>query len=397
VASRIRRRREIRDALDALGAARRTLAATTERYRSLFDYHPDAVFSLDLEGGFTEVNVSAVGITGFSSAELLERNFADLVHPDDLLAVSAAFGALLERLPQHIEARVVRKDGREIEVAVTGLPIVVADEVVGVYGIAEDITERNRLRADLVEARRVAEEANQAKSVFLANMSHEIRTPLTSVLATGELLSETVTGEEESRLIAIMRRAGARLLRLVDDILDFSRVEAGRTTLQREPIDLDELLTEVLAPARSTAAAKGLDLVCVCEPGLRPFLGDPVRLGQVVGNLLDNAVKFTDSGQVRIEVSLDDVLELRVVDTGIGMTAAQAATVFESFHQADPSITRRYGGTGLGLAISRQLVELMDGTIEVASEPGRGTTFTVRLPVSPVPEPQERVEPSERR
>jgi PAS domain S-box-containing protein len=400
VASRIRRRRELDHALDALGTAERTLAATTERYRSLFDYHPDAVFSLDLEGGFTEVNLSAIGITGFASAELLERNFADLVHPDDLRAVSAAFGALLERRPQHLEARVVRKDGGVIDVEVTGLPIVLADQVVGVYGIAEDITERNRLRAEVEEARRVAEEASQAKSVFLANMSHEIRTPLTSVLATGELLSETVTGPEEARLIGIMRRAGARLLRLVDDILDFSRVEAGQSTLQREVVDLEELLTEVLAPARSTAAATGLDLVCVLQPDLPRFLGDPVRLGQVVGNLLDNAVKFTEAGHVRLEVSVDDVLEIRVVDTGIGMTAAQAATVFESFHQADPSITRRYGGTGLGLAISRQLVELMGGTIEVASEPGRGTTFTVRLPVAPLPalpEPQEGVASTDRR
>ena len=381
MASRIRRHRELSDALDALGTVERDLAATTERYRSLFDYHPDAVFSLDLEGRFTEVNMSAVAIAGYTSAEMLERNFADLVHPDDLEPVGSAFAALLERHPQHLEARVVRKDGEEIDVQVTGLPIVVADEVVGVYGIAEDVTERNRLQQELEDARRVAEEASQAKSVFLANMSHEIRTPLTSVLATGELLEETVTSAEGTRLIGIMRRAGTRLLRLVDDILDFSRVESGQATLQHEVIDLGDLVEEVVAPLRPRAAAKGLDLECTLAPGLPPVLGDPVRLGQVIGNLLGNAVKFTESGSVRLDVRADgDGLVIRVADTGIGMSPDQVETVFESFRQADPSITRRYGGTGLGLAICRQLVELMDGTIRVASEPGHGTTFEVRLP-----------------
>lgn len=382
MASRIRRRRELDDALAALGAAERTLAATTERYRSLFEYHPDAVFSLDLDGGFTEVNQSAVGITGYTAAELLTKNFVELVHPDDLGPVSEAFSLLLERRPQHLEARAVRKDGELIDVEVTGLPIVVGDQVVGVYGIAEDVTERSRLRRELEEARRVAEEASQAKSVFLANMSHEIRTPLTSVLATGELLSETVVGEEEARLISIMRRAGGRLLRLVDDILDFSRVEAGQSTLHLEPIDVADLVEELLVPARAKAADKDLELVATLAPDLSSVVGDPDRIGQVVGNLLDNAVKFTDAGSVRLDVRQDhDGLVFRVTDTGIGMSPEQAATVFESFRQADPSITRRYGGTGLGLAICRQLVALMDGTITVESEAGRGTTFEVVLPL----------------
>ena len=386
MASRIRRRRELDDALDALGTVERDLAATTERYRSLFDYHPDAVFSLDLGGCFTDVNHSAVGLTGYTSDDLLGMNFADVVHPEDLPPVSTAFAALLDRQPQHFEARVVKRDGGTLEVQVTGLPIVVHDEVVGVYGIAEDVTERNRLQQELEDARRMAEEASQAKSVFLANMSHEIRTPLTSVLATGELLEETVADPEQARLVAIMRRAGTRLLRLVDDILDFSRVEAGQTTLHRVVFDLHELAEEVVAPLRPDATAKGLALVCTVAPGLPPVHGDAVRLGQVIGNLVGNAVKFTEAGSVRLDVRADDGLVIEVTDTGIGMTAEQVDAVFESFRQADPSITRRYGGTGLGLAICRQLVALMGGTIEVESELGRGTTFEVRLPYEPTDE-----------
>lgn len=339
------------------------------------------MFSLDLEGRFIEVNQASVGVIGYSVPELLGRSFADLVHPGDLADVAVAFVQALERRPQHLTTRGVRQDGEVIDVELTGLPIIVGDEVVGVYGIARDVTERSRLQQELEEARRTAEEASEAKSVFLANMSHEIRTPLTSVLATSEMLAETAVGEEESRLIAIMRRAGGRLLRLVDDILDFSRVEAGQATLQDELVDLEELLDEVTAPVRAAADAKGLALVRVVEPDLPPFLGDPVRIGQVVGNLLDNAVKFTESGEVRLEVRVEGGLVVRVADTGIGMTAAQVETVFDSFHQADPSITRRYGGTGLGLAICRQLVALMDGDITVASEPGRGTTFEVAIPL----------------
>lgn len=383
------RHRALRDALSELReestrreAAERHLADTTERYRSLFDYHPDAVFSLDLEGRFTQVNESAVHITRFPPEELLGTHFTDLLEPGEIDRVAGAFLALLERQPQHLEAQVRRRDGVVIDVAVTGLPIVVGGEVVGAYGIAEDVTERNRLQAELEEARRAAEEASEAKSLFLANMSHEIRTPLTSVLASGELLSDAVTSGPEARLVDTMRRSGDRLLRLVDDILDFSRVEAGQASLQDEPFDLRQVLEESTAPAAAAAAAKGLAFTWTLDPpGDRRVTGDAGRLAQVVGNLLDNAVKFTESGSVRLEARAHDRLEIRVVDTGIGMSPEQSVAVFESFRQADSSITRRYGGTGLGLAICRQLVELMDGTIAVTSEAGRGTTFEVALPL----------------
>lgn len=368
-------------------ATEHELADTTQRYRSLFDYHPDAVFSLTPRGELFGANASAGRITGYSADELLGMHFAELVHPDDLPRVATAFARLLAREPQHFEARIRSRQGRLVDIAVTGLPIVVGEEVVGAYGIAEDVTERNRMQAELEEARRAAEQASEAKSLFLANMSHEIRTPLTTVLAGGELLSETVTGGPEAQLIQRMRRAGDRLLRLVDDILDFSRIEAGRTRLADEPYDLHRLLEDLVTPVRAAAEAKGLAFTWTLEPH-RPtvLVGDAGRVGQVIGNLLDNAVKFTETGSVDLAVRTGDRLEIEVSDTGIGMSPEQAASVFESFQQADPSITRRYGGTGLGLAICRQLVEAMDGTIEVASRQGRGTTFDVRLPLRSCPQ-----------
>lgn len=362
-------------------AIERDLAETTERYRSLFDYHPHAVYELDLEGNFVRINQASQHITGYSVEELATMHFADVVVDEDLERVGEAFLAVVNRESRHLEIRVRRRDGAVVDVEVTGLPVVVGDEVLGVYGIAEDITERNRLQRDLEQARQAAEEASAAKSLFLANVSHEIRTPLTSVLASAELLADTVTDPAEARLVDRVQRSGARLQRLVEQILDFSRIEAGEAAVHPEPVDLRQLVEEVVRPVRASAEAGGLDFVWTLEPETPQVVADADRVAQVLENLLDNAVKFTPTGEVRLDVRAGDHLDIRVTDTGIGMSPAEAETVFEAFRQADPSITRRYGGTGLGLAICQQLVELMDGSITVESEAGVGTTFEVRLPL----------------
>ncbi|HYF72051.1 MAG TPA: ATP-binding protein [Nocardioides sp.] len=371
-----------------LAVTERALAETGERYRSLFDYHPHAVFSLDVEGRFEAVNPAAERLAGYTAEELSTMSFPDVLVPEDLEATVPAFLEVLERRPQVVDVGVQHRSGRLIEVTVTAVPIVVGDEVAGVYGIAEDVTERNRLQRDLEEARRAAEHANEAKSVFLANMSHEIRTPLTSVLAASELLADSGLDPQQQRLTDMMHRSGERLLRLVDEILDLSRVEAGHATLDRREFDPRTLIEDVVASARDAARAKGLAFECAVDGSLPPRLhGDAVRVAQVLSNLVDNAMKFTETGFVRVTARADHVgpnrvdLQIAVEDSGIGMSPQEADRVFESFLQADPSITRRYGGTGLGLAIAKQLVELMDGSIAVASARGQGTTFTLRLPL----------------
>ncbi|CAI9398500.1 PAS domain-containing sensor histidine kinase [Nocardioides sp. T2.26MG-1] len=385
----LRRYRDAHRDARELATAERALAETGERHRSLFEYNPQAVFSLGTDGRFTSANRAALVLSGYSEEELRTMSFTDLLCPEDLEDVGAAFIEILERRPQTIDTSVRRRDGSLVELIVTGLPIVVGDVVVGVFGIAEDVTERNRLLQQLEDARRAAEHANQAKSLFLANMSHEIRTPLTTVLAAAELLRDTELDAGQQRLTEAMDRAGSRLLRLVDEILDFSRVESGRATLERTDFDPTVLLADTTAVARAAASAKGLRFELVVDGPLPDSIhGDPVRVGQVVSNLLDNAVKFTETGFVRLEARAsrlgDGRPELQVVvqDSGIGMTPEQTERVFESFLQADPSITRRYGGTGLGLAITKQLVELMGGSISVTSGPGAGTAFSVRLPLS---------------
>jgi PAS domain S-box-containing protein len=385
----LRRIRESRHEAARLVAAERSLAETGERYRSLFDYHPHAVFSLDVEGRFVAANPASERLAGYSAEELSRMSFPDVLVPEDLERAAVAFLAVLERTPQVMELGVRHLSGRLIEVSVTAVPIVVGDEVIGVYGIAEDVTERNRLLRELEEARTAAEAANEAKSVFLANMSHEIRTPLTSVLAASELLADSGLDTQQRRLTDMMHRSGGRLLRLVDEILDLSRVESGLVGLDRRDFDPRVVIDDVVAAARKAADAKGLDFEATVDPGLPPSVyGDSVRVAQVLTNLLDNAVKFTDAGFVRISVRSEPrgvrAVDLRVAvaDSGIGMSGDEMDRVFESFRQADPSITRKYGGTGLGLAIAKQLVELMDGSIGVASTPGEGTTFTVRLPLA---------------
>ncbi|MDF1603420.1 ATP-binding protein [Nocardioides sp. YIM 152315] len=380
------RYRQARRAASTHRAVDRALAETTERYRTLFEYHPDGVFSLSLDGRFTSANEVSARLSGYTEDELCRMSFTDLLPDDQVEAVGRSWDDVVARRPRHLEATIRHKDGHRVDLSLTGLPIVVDDEIVGVYGIAEDITRRNRMQREVEQARADAEEANRAKSLFLATMSHEVRTPLTSVIAASEMLDDTELDDVQRRLTDTLHRSGVRLLRLVDDILDFSRIEAGRTQLEAVPFDVAALLEEALAPSRRAAAERGLAFETAYAELPARLVGDPVRIAQVVTNLLDNAVKFTEAGSVRLVARAKDAdrgldLHLEVADTGIGMTPEQVRTVFEPFRQADSSITRRYGGTGLGLAICRQLIEQMDGTFDVDSTPGSGTTFTVRLPL----------------
>ena len=366
------------------------------KLRSLSEFHPDGVFSLDLEGRFVSVNSEALLQSGgYTADELIGQSFVRLLLEEDVSTVLGHFTRLLDRQPSNFEVRFQRADGTLGELEMIGLPIVVDDEVVEVVGIAEDITERKLLQRELRDARRAAESASTAKSAFLATMSHEIRTPLTSVLAAAELLGDTGLTTHQQQLVTLMERSGERLLRLVNDILDFSRVEAGQAEITVAPFSLGELVDETVHMVRSPIDDKGLALDCTVARDLpRQLVGDRERIGQVLTNLVDNAGKFTHEGGIEVRIARADAAELpgglagdqvavrfTVTDTGIGLDAGQQAVIFEMFQQADSSITREYGGTGLGLAISRQLTTLMGGDLAVTSHPGRGSTFSFVLPL----------------
>jgi PAS domain S-box-containing protein len=369
----------------------RALAESIERYRSLFAYSPHAAFSLDLDGTFTDANTVAEEVSGYTLAEFRTMSFADLIRPEDLPATIAAFEGAVNRSPQELEATMHHKDGHVIELSVTAVPVIVCDEVVGVHGLAENVTERNEMRRELERTRRAAEEANAAKSLFLANMSHEVRTPLTSVLGAAEMLADAGLEPDEAALVAIVQRSAEKLHRLVNDILDVSRLEAGKLEVQETLISLQDVAADAITWAGPLAHREGLAFTWWLDPTLpHQVYGDAMRISQVLTNLLGNALKFTEVGEVRLTVEIvgrhEHLLDVRftIEDSGIGIDAAQLSTLFESFTQADASTTRKYGGAGLGLAICQELVQLMHGTLTVESTPGRGSAFAVTLPLEPV-------------
>ncbi len=375
-----------------LAQTQRALAVAREHDRSLFEYHPVAIFAVGPDGRFTATNTASSDLTGYSDAELRNRHFTDLVAPGDRDELLLLFQTILERQPRLRPLRLRHRDGHLVEINLTGVPIVVNGEVMGAYGIADDMTERHRTERELVRTRLAAQQANAAKSHFLTNVSHEIRTPLTGMLATTELLADTDLDPVQERFIDIQQRSGQRLLALVNDILDFSGIEAGTTGVVRAPLDISAVLNEVAGALRPAATCKGLSFRCTLDPGLpQTVLGDPVRLAQAVRNLLENAIKFTDRGTVVLSATASamDENEVQLVvaisDTGIGIDPDGREYLFEAFRQADPSITRKYGGTGLGLAISHQLVTHMGGAITVESTPGIGSVFRLTLTLQ-VPE-----------
>jgi two-component system sensor histidine kinase/response regulator len=250
------------------------------------------------------------------------------------------------------------------------------------FGVTQDITDFKRLEADLLVAKEKAESATEMKSMFLANMSHEIRTPMNAIIGLSHLALKTSLNAKQRDYVSKVHNAGTSLLSIINDILDFSKIEAGRLDLEATDFKIDEVIGSVTTLTAQKAHEKGLEFLAHAAPGLPEHLrGDPLRLGQVLTNLVNNAVKFTERGEIRLEIELVErtgekvQLKFSVRDTGMGMTPEQKERLFQPFTQADMSTTRKHGGTGLGLTISRRLVELMGGRIWLESEPGQGSTF----------------------
>ena len=391
-----------RDITDRI-RAQRELRESEERYRVLIETVQEGLAYIAPEGGVvTFCNRAYAEILGYSSPdEVVGRSFLDHVNPEDLEKIEDQREMRARGVSSAYEVTVTAADGTEKVLSATGAPLFRSD---GSYGGAVqtivDTTGRKRYEQGLEQARIAAEAANRAKSDFLANMSHEIRTPMNGVIGMTDLLIDTDLSEEQREYAEIVRRSGENLLAIINDILDFSKVEAGHMRIEILDFDLRASVEDTASLLAEKAQAKGLELANVVEPGLPTALrGDPGRIRQVLTNLLGNAVKFTDSGEVVLRVGLAEerpdavVVRFEVSDTGIGMTEEQMGRLFRSFTQADASTTRRYGGTGLGLAISKRLVELMGGEIGVDSEPGEGSTFFFTLPLAKQVEPRERPRP----
>lgn len=493
------------------------LLESENRYKSLFDYNPSAISAMDLQGRTLSVNSSLLRLTGYSRENLLMSEFTEIVDAYELDKVLERFTLASGGMAQTFDSRLIHRDGHLVEVSVIYVPILVNGEVVGVFGITSDITERKRhleqieklsyehalilnsvsegiygvnlagetmfinpaaasllgcepgewptnghlpemqkawvdgepyagsqktliqalsenityeeregvfWRQDgssflvkyrmtplfdngerkgavvvfrditeekaIVRAKESAEQADRAKSEFLAIMSHELRTPMNGIIGMADLLAGTELDEEQSYYTHIINKSGEALLHILNEVLDFSKIEAGMMTLEPQPLELAQVIQSVNEVFYPKVKEKGLLLTSELDPALPPVvITDEARLRQVLVNLVGNAVKFTETGHIRIRVEAGEspepgqaVLKFAVQDTGIGIPLASQNLLFQSFTQLHPSINRKYGGTGLGLAISKKLAELLGGSIGVVSQEGEGSEFYFTVQVA---------------
>ncbi|WP_304176124.1 PAS domain S-box protein [Phenylobacterium aquaticum] len=361
------------------------LAASEARYRLLAENATDVIACYAPGGVLTYVSPAANTVIGFSPEEMVGANVIDFMHPDDVAPISAQFADYLAAGPgapsPRYEYRSRHRDGDWVWLEAHPRAIYDAQgQVVEFQDVVRDISERKALETDIAKARDVAVAATEVKSQFLANMSHEIRTPLTAVIGYSNLLlKRTDLAPQAATQIERVSAAGQALLAIVNDVLDFSKLEAGQFKVVPQPCSPAQLMSDALALFAPQAEAKGLNLVLALDPGLPDQVSiDPDRVRQILLNLIGNAVKFTDAGSVRLVARHDPAagaLVVAVEDTGAGLTEAQRDSLFQRFSQVDLSAARRHGGTGLGLAICKGLVEAMGGEIGVHSQPGDGSVF----------------------
>ena len=375
-------------------------AAEVNRQRSamsmLVNAIPDPIFHKDHEGRYLACNEAYAALVGRTQEQIKGLACEDLFPADIALAMRTRDGAVLRTLKRvGAENWLTYPDGRQALVETMVSPILGEDgQTTGLLGVSRDITDRKKAEDAVHRAKEAAEEATQMKSDFLANMSHEIRTPMNAIIGLSHLALKTDLTPRQRDYITKVYRSGQHLLGIINDILDFSKVEAGKLIIEHTDFEIDKVLDNVADLIMEKCSAKGVELVFDIAPDVPQMLiGDSLRVGQILINYANNAVKFTEAGEISIsarviEVTLEDVLlRFSVRDTGQGLTEEQISRLFQSFSQADSSTTRKYGGTGLGLAISRSLAELMGGKAGVESVFGKGSDFwfTVRLGISQQP------------
>jgi len=371
----------------AIENARLYAAAQRQKqyFEDLVSNSPVAIVVLDRDHHIVSCNPAFETLFGYAPREAVGRDLDDLISTEATRAEAVGYTQhVLEQGPVHGMGRRRRRDGSLVDVEILGVPVVVDGELVGLMGLYHDISELQR-------ARHEAEAANSAKSQFLAHMSHELRTPLNAIIGYSEMVEEEVTDVGHPELapdLQKIRAAGRHLLALINDILDLSKIEAGKLELFVEPFDVADTVRDVTTTIRPLVEKNANRLEVRCADALGTMRSDLVKVRQALLNLLSNACKFTDHGTVTLTAGREkngdgaEWLVFTVSDTGIGMTPEQMGKLFEAFSQADASTARRYGGTGLGLAITRRFCQMMGGDVVVSSEPGKGSTFTVRLPAA---------------
>jgi two-component system sensor histidine kinase/response regulator len=394
------------------------LRESEERFRGTFENAGVGIAHTHPTGRLLRVNEKFCAIVGYPRAELLQKTFQDITHPEDLTVSVGSLATVMrgESAVVGHEKRYIRKDGSPVWVELfTSLQRNAAGQSSYAIAVIHDISERRRLDSELRRAKELAEAANHAKDEFLANVSHEIRTPMNAILGMTELALDTPLTEDQRQCLKTVKSAADNLLGIINDLLDFSKIEAGKLELDPADFSLRAALGDTLRALAVRAHRKGLELVCHIHSDVPDALvGDAGRLRQILLNLVSNAIKFTDDGEVVVQVKTEDrgqrtedseteptssssvlcplssvLLHFAVRDTGIGISQDRQDKIFRAFEQEDTSTTRKYGGTGLGLTIAARLVALMGGQITLDSEPRRGSTFTFTARFGRQPHPPE--------
>ena len=374
----------------ALKRAEEALRESEDRYRDLFENASDLIQSVAPDGTLVYVNRAWRETLGYGEEEMPDLSFLDIVHPDHRAHCRSMFGKVMSGEDSgRVETVFVSKDGREIVVEGSVSCRFSNGKPVSTRGIFRDITERKQMERALQMAMEEAEEANRAKSRFLASMSHELRTPLNSVIGFTNILLKNKKGNLDEKDLMYLERVaanGKQLLQLINDILDLSKVESGRMEVFTESFEVKTVIEDVVASARPLIDRNENTLDLHVADDVGAMCADVTKVRQILNNLLSNASKFTHKGRIALDVARQDRngvdgVVFSVTDTGIGMTVEQMGKLFQPFTQADASTSRKYGGTGLGLTLTRQFCSLMGGEISVESEPGKGSVFTVWVPV----------------
>ncbi|MGD1848594.1 MAG: ATP-binding protein [Salibacteraceae bacterium] len=362
--------------------------AEEERDR-IFNLSVDLMVISDLEGNLHQVNPAWTKILGWPVEALRQSNWKLLVHPDDCGLAEKGLEKLRNGKPQTFLRMRLRHQDESYRW--TSWSTTLNREANLMYAVVRDITKRKATEEELIDARNQALQTVRFKEQFLANMSHEIRTPMNAVLGFTKLLLDTNINEEQHEYLSIINTAGENLLVLINDILDLSKIEAGKLCIEHIDFNLRDVVEQVHKMLLPLAQEKQLDFTFRYSNAFpKSFTGDPVRITQILTNLLSNAIKFTTEGQVSLEVNIDKEeaeatwVRLTVKDSGIGIHKSKQASIFESFSQASSDTTRKFGGTGLGLTIVKRLLDLLGGTIELKSSPGEGSRFDVVVPLKTI-------------